>query len=152
MTAEISPGREHVVVGVDGSDASVGALRWAIRYAEAFDRPVLAVGVWQYPVTYRHAPTVDIGGLERRTASMLAETVGKVVADGVRVPVETAVRQGHPAEVLIREARTAELLVMGSRGHGAFAGMLLGSVGAHCAHHAPCPLVIVRPPGIDGQP
>ena len=52
--------------------------------------------------------------------------------------------EGYPAPTLIDEAREADLLVVGSRGHGAFAGMLLGSVSQHCAQQAACPVVIVR--------
>jgi nucleotide-binding universal stress UspA family protein len=60
------------------------------------------------------------------------------------VDVTQIVRQGQAAEVLVAEAKEAELLVVGSRGRGGFAGLLLGSVSQQCAHYAPCPVVIVR--------
>jgi nucleotide-binding universal stress UspA family protein len=60
-----------------------------------------------------------------------------------------AVGQGQAAEVLVNVAEDADLLVVGSRGHGGFSGLLLGSVSAQCAHHAPCPLLIVRPRAAD---
>jgi len=62
------------------------------------------------------------------------------------VPVERSVVEGPAAQVLLRAAAGADLLVLGSRGRGGFAGLLLGSVSQQCAHHAPCPLVIVRRP------
>ena len=67
--------------------------------------------------------------------------VGGIAPD---VVVEPLVVQGHAADVLVRAAEGADLLVVGSRGHGGFAEMLLGSVSQHCVHHAPCPVLILR--------
>jgi nucleotide-binding universal stress UspA family protein len=134
----------RVVVGVDGSDASRHALRWALGYAEATQGEVIAVAAWQYPPTFGYAPLWGIADFEGPTARMLDEVVGKALADGSPVEVRVRVRGGRPATVLLDEAAGADLLVVGSRGHGAFTGMLLGSVAAHCAQHAPCPVVIVR--------
>ena len=58
--------------------------------------------------------------------------------------VEPLVVYGHAADVLVRAAEGADLLVVGSRGHGGFAGMLLGSISQHCVQHAPCPVLILR--------
>jgi nucleotide-binding universal stress UspA family protein len=60
------------------------------------------------------------------------------------VEIKRSVVEGHPAAALLDAAKEADLLVVGSRGRGGFAGLLLGSVGEQCAHHAPCPVVIVR--------
>lgn len=65
--------------------------------------------------------------------------------DAAPVPVLTRVLHGHPAQVLLDAAGGTQLLVVGSRGHGAFAGMLLGSVSQHCVQHASCPVVVVPP-------
>ncbi|WP_371812729.1 universal stress protein [Saccharopolyspora sp. ASAGF58] len=65
---------------------------------------------------------------------------------GARVPVEQTVVRDHAAQALLDEAQEADLLVVGSHGHGGFAGALLGSVGQHCVLHAQCPVVVVRPP------
>lgn len=70
--------------------------------------------------------------------------VATLLAEHSRVEVQTQVIEGHAAPVLIAAARDAQLLVVGSRGHGAFAGMLLGSVSEHCTSHSPCPVVVVR--------
>src|SRR6266508_2618925 len=80
-------------------------------------------------------------------SKLVAEEVAKAAADRARaagVEAETNVQHGQAADVLIEGAANAELLVVGSRGHGGFAGLLLGSVSAQCAHHALCTLVIVR--------
>ncbi|HTZ07910.1 MAG TPA: universal stress protein, partial [Acidimicrobiales bacterium] len=74
----------------------------------------------------------------------LRDTVRQVLGENPEVPVRLVVREGHPAPVLIDEAGGADLLVVGSRGHGAFMGMVLGSVSEHCVSHAPCPVVVVR--------
>jgi nucleotide-binding universal stress UspA family protein len=74
----------------------------------------------------------------------LAETVADVVGTRDKpVEVRAAVAEGPAAHVLLTGAAGAELLVVGCRGHGGFAGMLLGSVSQHCAHHAPCPVVVI---------
>lgn len=66
--------------------------------------------------------------------------------DASEVPVDLQVLEGYPGRALVQAAQGAELLVVGSRGRGALGRMLLGSVGLHCASHAPCPVVIVREP------
>ena len=77
-------------------------------------------------------------------AKSLTEAISQTVAPDSPVKISTSVQEGNAAEVLLEAADGADLLVVGSRGHGGFTGALLGSVSQHCAHHAPCPLVIVR--------
>ncbi len=76
----------------------------------------------------------------------MRETVDAVLGPDSGVVLHLTVTEGHPASVLTEAAQGAELLVVGSRGHGAFAGMLLGSVSEYCAAHSPCPVVVVRQP------
>jgi nucleotide-binding universal stress UspA family protein len=78
------------------------------------------------------------------TRKTLDQTIEEVSA-GLEQPVEVTARveQGHPAVVLPAVAVGAQLLVVGSRGHGAFAGMVLGSVSQHCVQHMSCPVVVV---------
>ena len=93
-------------------------------------------------------PTVeDIrSGLETRTAHLVQEVLTERGARGDAVPaVRVAVVEGPAAEVLVHRAGPADLLVVGSRGRGAFRGLLLGSVALHCAMHAPCPVLVVHP-------
>ena len=136
----------RVVVGVDGSPSSVKALHWALRYAELADAEVEAVTAWDYPSTSGWGAAVDSGvDLEGSAGKILAEALGQVT-DAPDVLVCPSVIRGHAADVLVRAAKGADLLVVGNRGHGGFAGLLLGSVSQHCVHHAPCPVLVVRDP------
>lgn len=84
-------------------------------------------------------------GLERNAREVLARTVTDMLDTSTPGrPVEQIVQEGNPAAALLEQAAAASLLVVGSRGHGAFSGMLLGSVSRHCVSHAPCPVVVVR--------
>ena len=139
----------YIVVGVDGSHGSRAALRWALTQAHLTGTGIEAVAVWQQPATYNYTygsipfPSSD-DSIAVSAEKALTETVAEVVATGDRpVEVRTKVAHGPAAQVLLEAATDAELLIVGSRGHGAFAGMLLGSVSQHCAQHAPCPVVVV---------
>ena len=139
----------HIVVGVDGSAHSKTALRWAISQARLVGATVEAVSAWQDPVMVGYA----FGGIPINyegesiatiTDKVLAETVADVTGQqGPPVEIRTRVVRGHPAEVLLEAAAGADMLVLGSRGHGTFAGILLGSVSQHCVQHAPCPVLVV---------
>lgn len=148
MTSE-GETRQVVVAGVDGSAESIAALAWASRYAAATGATLRAVLAWHYPAAVGQAPvgvapgTVS-GEIEQRMLGDLAGAVAKVYPDLSAAPVETHVMYGHPAQVLIDASKDASLLVVGNRGHGAFTGMLVGSVSMHCVNHASCPVVVVR--------
>lgn len=142
---------QRIVVGVDSSEGSTTALRWAMRQARLTGATVEAVAAWEQPTAYGYGygyvtspSTVDVGTMQTTTEKNLAETVadaaGRQDQPGA---VRTSVVQGHPVQVLIAAAAGAEMLVVGSRGHGTFAGLLLGSVSQHCVQHAPCPVVVV---------
>jgi len=141
--------RPLVVVGVDGSEESVQALRWAARYGAATGASVRAVLAWHYPTAASvppvglTPPTVE-SEVEQRITAALADAVAKAGPDASAGQVESQVRYGHPAQVLIEESRQADLLVVGRSGHGAFVGMLVGSVSQHCVAAAECPVVVVR--------
>ncbi len=135
-----------IVVGVDGSPGARTALRFALNEARLRGAEVHAVGVWHFPVAAYaggYGPgDPDLGAeLETVARGNVEQALGDV--DTADVHVETSIREGIPARVLLDEAQDAELLVVGSRGLGGFRGLLLGSVSAQCAHHTPCPLVIV---------
>jgi nucleotide-binding universal stress UspA family protein len=139
--------RPTIVVGVDGSEPSRRALRWAVKQATLSGAELDIVTTWEFPATYGWAPPYPQGfDPEADTRKALQDTVEEVLGTSPEVPVRLTVTEGHPAPVLIAEAAGAELLVVGSRGHGAFMGMVLGSVSEYCVAHAPCPVVVVRHP------
>ncbi|MEU7873090.1 universal stress protein [Dactylosporangium sp. NPDC049140] len=139
----------RIVIGVDGSIHSKTALRWAITQARLVGAPVEVVSAWQEPVLIGHSyggPPLPYEGesIATITEKVLAETVADVTGQQDQpVEIRTRVAQGHPAQVLLEAAAGAQMLVLGSRGHGTLAGILLGSVSQHCVQHAPCPVVVV---------
>lgn len=144
-----APGsRGAVVVGVDGSEPSVRALRWAAGQAAARSQPMLVVACWTFPAMLGpspYQPPIAAEELETAAAHVIDETAaaaGLGADDGAGW--RRAVVPGPPATVLAEMSRDAELLVVGSRGRGGFKGLLLGSVSHHLAAHADCPVVIVH--------
>ncbi len=134
-----------IVVGVDGSESSLAALRWAADQARLTGGALEVITTWEYPTSLGWAPAWPPDwnpGEDARKA--LAEVVVNVLGPHTDIDVRQVVLEGHAALALVSAAQQAELLVVGSRGHGAFAGMLLGSVSEHCATHSPCPVVIVH--------
>ncbi|MFF1255699.1 universal stress protein [Streptomyces sp. NPDC058321] len=136
----------RIVVGVDGSPSSRAALRWAVRYAGLVGGRVEAVSAWEVPgMASWSAPAVDTDFDESEAERGLVDEVRAVLGeDGGSLVRERLVR-GNAAEVLVDAAQGAEMLVVGSRGHGSFRRALLGSVSQQVAHHAPCPVTIIRP-------
>ena len=141
--------RQVVVAGVDGSDESIAALGWARRYAEATGATVRAVLAWHFPTAAGQppeglAPAPIREEAEGNLRSQLSDAIAKVYPDPSAAALEAKLSYGHPAEVLIDESAHADLLVVGHRGRGAFAGMLLGSIAVHCVNGAHSPVVVVR--------
>jgi nucleotide-binding universal stress UspA family protein len=137
----------RIVVGIDGSDHAKEALRWALDEARLRGASLEVVHTWFLPAYTGYGYTaalIEPQGLIDAATETLEKTVDEVCGSARDVQVERKVVQGAAAEVLATEAAGADLLVVGSRGHGGFAGLLLGSVSQQCAHHAPCPVVIVR--------
>ena len=141
---------EWVVVGIDGSPESAHALEWAARYAKAIGAGIRVVTAWHYPAAVGAAPVgVAPAGVsadvEEAKQAELDQAIRETFGEAPTIPVEKKIAYGHAAQVLIDESKDADLLVVGSRGHGAFTGMLLGSVSTHCVTHATCPVLVVRP-------
>lgn len=137
------PGQKHrIVVGIDGSECSRRALDWGAVQAEMTGAEVEVVSAWHWPIIFA-APMPPYNPADD-TTKMVEEILSKVRDGHPDVKIKSMVIEGHPAPVLIEAAKGADLLVVGSRGHGEFAGMLLGSVGEHCVSHAPCPVVVFR--------
>ena len=145
-------GEYTIVVGVDGSDASEKALRWAIDEAKLRNGRIVAVHTWQPPVPPADlTPTLStdyvelLGDVEQAAQKLVADVVAKVVGDDATVPVEPKLIEGPAGSTLVEVASDADLLVIGSRGHG-FVGRLIGSVSEHCVNHALCPVLVYRDP------
>jgi nucleotide-binding universal stress UspA family protein len=134
-----------IVVGVDGSPSAQAALRWALAQAKATGARVQAVAAWELPASSSWGMTLPYEDLSVRAGKALGDAVQEALDfDQPEVEVLESVMPGHPAQVLIDASAHAGLLVVGSRGHGSFAGTLLGSVSQHCAQHSRCPVVVVR--------
>ena len=137
-----------IVVGVDGSDESREALRWALEEARLRDATLRAVYAWRDP--YVLAPgfglpeDFEFDALRERAVETLGAVVAEVVGAQSDVSVEEVVAEGPAGSVLVQAAEDADLLMVGSRGHGGFVGLLLGSVSQQCVSHAPCPVLVVR--------
>lgn len=136
---------EKIVVGVDGSDHAARALRWAVTEATVRDATLVAVHAWSIPATAYSTftmPLVDSDTMQRAAEETLRAATALAARDK-GVVVEERVVEGPAAQALLQEADDAALLVVGSRGHGGFAGLLLGSVSQQLVHHARCPVVVV---------
>lgn len=141
-----------IVVGIDGSVGSTEALKFAIAEARLRKAKLKAVTAWT--LTYVAAPIgmmapIDealIPELQNNAAAVLDKALADALGPEPDVEIEKAVLEGTPAQVLVDAAQGADLLVVGTRGHGGFTGLLLGSVSQQAAHHAPCPIVIVPHP------
>jgi len=133
-----------IVVGADGSDLSVLALRWAVGQAGLVGAEIRVVTAFDVPWTIFITPTYTGADYERDAREMLEQTVLKALPEGTDVVIHASVVQLRPALALTSAAKGAELLVVGSQGHGQLPGMHLGSVSNYCVHHAPCPVVVVR--------
>jgi nucleotide-binding universal stress UspA family protein len=140
-----------IVVGVDHSAGAKAALRFALEEARLRQATLRVVHAWQFGyigATGLEGALTAIGGeledFRRGAEAALEETLRDVGADTDGVAIERRVDQGTAAAVLVEESRGADLLVVGSRGHGGFAQLLLGSVSQQCPQRAFCLVVIMR--------
>jgi nucleotide-binding universal stress UspA family protein len=141
-----SLGENIILVGVDASDESRHALRWAGRYAALVGGRLEVVHAWDARREFVWVPEVAPPPTAIDVArDGLAKMVDDVLDAGSQVAKSVEVVEGHASKVLVARSRHAELLVVGSRGRGGFDGMTLGSVSGHCAEHAHCSVMIVRP-------
>lgn len=146
MPTRTTSTRRRIVVGVDGSAPSLRALEWAARQADLTDSMVEIVMSWEPPLVHGWVPPVrENGHIKEKLRRSLDAIVAKLLAEHPALVVETKFVEGHPAPLLIEASRGAEVLVVGCRGHGAFVGMLVGSVSEHCVAQAKCPVLVYRP-------
>ena len=146
---------DTIVVGVDGSACARAALGFAAHEAGLRKARLRVVSAWDT------APAVYSGGFapgfDQETIDAFRESAETVVRDALAeakrlepgLETEGQTREGQAAEVLLEEARDAVLIVVGNRGRGGFASLLLGSVSQQVVHHAPCPVLVVREGGDD---
>jgi nucleotide-binding universal stress UspA family protein len=144
-----------IVVGTDGSAGAHRAVGWALEEARLRGVELVVVHAWTVPLLDAlPEPWVlatPVGHTDDRLHDRLAESARAILDAAVAAAKETEpgvdVRgelvEGRPAAALLEAARSADLLVVGSRGHGGFGGLRLGSVSAQCVHHAPCPVAVV---------
>lgn len=133
-----------VVVGVDGSPASLAALRWAVTEAAATGREVRAVAAWSYAPALEPGGTVlpvdEMAAAHRRT---LDEVIARTVGADPGVKIDAQLIEGDPVDALLEASKDASLLALGSHGRGLLLTALLGSVSARCLRRATCPVLII---------
>lgn len=135
----------RVVVGVDGSESSKEALRWAVRQANATGSSVEVIMAWALPTAYAFGtPMPTACDFAPNCERALHEVVKEVVGEHLGVEVSAVVTEGDARQALVAASRGADLLVVGSRGPGEVVGLLLSSVSEYCATHATCPVVVIR--------
>ena len=136
----------RIVVGVDGSAASIEALHWAARIGIAIGVQIDAVAAFEYPASYfGYSATSGALDADHDVAQVLHDAVTKAYGDAKPDGLRLLVHAGHsPSKVLLDVSGEAEMLVVGGRAHGGFMGLPLGSVAMACAEHAVCPVVVVH--------
>jgi nucleotide-binding universal stress UspA family protein len=151
MTSEAggAPGQAgntgRIVVGTDGSAAATEAVHWAARQAELTSSTLEIITTWDWPPSYGWAmPFPAEFDPESGVHAMVELTASDARALHSAVEITGRVIQGHPAPILVEASKGADLLVVGSRGHGEFVGMLIGSVSEFCATNAHCPVLVHR--------
>jgi nucleotide-binding universal stress UspA family protein len=148
MTAQPSSDTGRIVVGLDGSDSSLDALAWAVRQAVLTEGTLDVVMAWELPASYGWAvPIPEDFDPESDMRKTLDTAVAGALADHPGLKVESRLISEHPAPALVEASKGADILVVGSRGHGAFVGMLVGSVSEYCVTNAHCPVLVHR---VDG--
>jgi nucleotide-binding universal stress UspA family protein len=133
----------RIVVGVDGSKPARHALLWAQFMARVLDAAIDAVAVWDVSAIPAEG-WIDDWNPEKETAANLHSTLDEVLGTHPALRVREVVRRGSAARELVQASQGAQLLIVGSRGHGGFTGLLLGSVSSACAEHAHCPVLIIH--------
>ncbi|MGN7149855.1 universal stress protein [Arthrobacter sp. SAFR-179] len=141
-------GSFRIVVGVDGSEQSRAAMDWAIEESRLRKGEVQALAAWSFPYVSDALGTAwDYEIFQKDAQAMLEAELERVKDQGV--PTTGKLVEGNPAAALIDASRDADLVAVGSRGHGGFTGMLLGSVSHQTIHHAHCPVLVIREPAAD---
>ena len=139
-----------IVVGVDGSDDAHSALRFAIEEAQLRDWSLRVICAWEPPVAEWGEfppPEEKLTRFRREAEEVLARAAEIVESEAANVEFERLAPEGLPAKVLLEHSSDAAMLVVGNKGHGAVASLLLGSVSQEVVQKAACPVVVVPHPG-----
>jgi len=134
----------EIVVGIDGSEPAASALRWAVAEAKLRHCRLRVIHGYQTPLVTMDMTGEALSAMEEASRQILADVVGGLRAEAPELEVETSSCPAGGAEALVEASQGAELVVVGNRGRGGFAGVLLGSVSTQVVHHAACPVVVVR--------
>lgn len=144
----------EIVVGVDGSEESRAALAWAVEEGRLRQAPVLAIHAWEVPMvpapTGLVPPSVEVVGdlteLREDAADLVETMVREIAGDAADVEIRPLTVEDKPVNALLdaAERNDAQMIVVGSRGHGGFVSLLIGSTSDQVARHATCPVVIHR--------
>lgn len=148
---------QRVVVGVDGSDGSARALRWGLAHADALEVPLVAVLTWQLtslppPSSAASGGVAPLAEWESSAERLLRTSLERALPAGRADEVQRTVLHDRAVSGLLSAVSADDLLVLGDRGRGGFARLLLGSTSRQCAEHAPCPVVVVPPRSRPGGP
>lgn len=140
--------KERIIVGIDGSEYSPAALRFAGRVASDWGAPLEVITCLGFSDFYlpAHLPPGNLESaaeLEAIAKRLMDQAIERAYGQERPDHLVTTVKIGSPAKVLVEESRDAQLLVVGRRGHGGLLGQIMGSVSAACAAHAHCPVVVV---------
>lgn len=145
--AAAEAGNGRIVVGVDGSEPSKQALRWAAFIASTTGASIDAIASWRLNAFASGPALIERPAEWDRTkeiSAMLSATLTDVFADSPPARLNSVVQEGVAAKVLVEASEGARMLIIGNRGHGGFVGLLLGSVSTVCAAHATCPVMVIH--------
>jgi nucleotide-binding universal stress UspA family protein len=138
---------QTIVVGVDGSDGGMAALRFAVEEAAVRGAQLKVVCAWSVPASVYSVgmlPDPDLsGGFSEAAGGIAAAAIAEAKQLAPDVECIPVTPEAPPAQALVEESETATLVVVGNRGHGKLSSLLLGSVSQHVVHHARCPVVII---------
>lgn len=146
METKVNEKTNHeIVVGIDGSESSKNALRWAARMAPSLGAKIHVIVAWEYPIVFGLEGGIPGAWKPDETAKEILEnTLNAVFGKNRPAGLKGSISQGHPTFVLLDASKDAEMLIVGSRGLGGFVGLLLGSVSSACAEHAKCAVLVVH--------
>lgn len=135
-----------ILVGADGSEGSLDALRWALAEARRRGDRVEVLHCWHVPYYGDMSGMMPVPStvIEESAQKVVEETLAAVQADAAGVELTGRAVQGAAAQTLVEASKGADLVVVGRRGHGGFVGLLMGSVATQVAGHASCPVVVVN--------